>query len=1488
MPRNTKSSNRAVKRIQKALIRRKSNRHRTLSAESLEYRQLLAVTPIDFDAATGVVEITGSAGADWVRVEDTTPDQIEVTFRTGGETTRQQFSQSLIDLIVFNGDHGDDSFNNLTSISSTVDGGGGNDFLSGGIGADRLLGGAGNDVIYGNNGNDYIDGGEGDDRLYGQDGSDILYGQSGADRLEGGDQSDTLYGNEGDDILLGGLGNDTLRGHAGKDTIYGNHGDDTLTGGDDNDTIYGNDGNDYLDGEQGDDSLYGDAGADRLFGSSGDDRLEGGTENDLIYGHDGNDLLKGDTGNDILRGQSGNDVLYGGDGEDTLTGGDDNDKLYGNGGNDHLDGEQGDDSIYGESGADILLGSSGSDRLEGGEDDDLLYGHEGNDILKGGLGDDTLRGNAGEDILIGNDGNDTLTGGDHNDTLYGSAGNDFLDGESGDDSLFGDEGHDRLFGQSGNDRLEGGAGNDLIYGHAGEDTLLGNAGNDILRGQSGNDLLYGGDGDDLLTGEDDADTIYGGNGDDEINGGDGDDLLLGEAGRDYLFGELGSDRLEGGDDGDFIFGGHGDDNLRGGLGDDNLHGSDGIDLIYGNAGNDSVLGGSGNDLIFGGFGDDDIYGGLGDDLILGESGSDTLMGDGGNDRLEGGDDSDVILGGDGDDNLHGGLGNDTLQGSDGSDLILGNGGNDSISGGNGNDLLYGGDGDDIVLGNSGADKLYGEEGNDALAGHEGEDRLEGNAGNDLIIGGAGGDTLFGMSGEDLLIAAITVFDESEADLAQLLSHWSSNATYQERVAYLSGHDSIPYSLQIQATVFDDNVANTVWGGSDDDWMISATTNATYDPLGNYSPSAPDQHATHETGHHQHSTIVTDTLPVVEGFALIDSIDAMPDRSKQDIITQSLPHTDDPVKAKEHLRLFQLIRYADITHTAIADGNWSDPSIWQDGQVPSFDARVLVPIGVHVKVDAMITEEMFSVRVDGTLSFDTTKNTELRVDTIVVTRPGRFEMGNSNSAVGSNASARLVFTDNGEIDRSWDPFGISRGFISHGSVEVHGEHKTPFVEVGGSLPAGSTFIPLVSAPDNWQVGDKVAIAGTTSTSNQDEERTILSISGSQIEVAPLNYNHVSPATNMRFHVANLTRNAIMESEGSESSRRGHVMFMHNRDIAIHNAAFNKLGRTDKSVVLDDPEVNDQWQLIAGTGSNGRARYAVHFHRNGAIETGSPATVQGSVVNDSDGWGFVNHSSYVHVVDSIAFDVLGSGFVTETGDEVGLFARNLAMNLSGDGSGLDVSSRRTAQDFGFGGEGFWLQGPGVSVIDNVASGAAGGAFTYYMRGLNEFGYETEFAAANLLDSSIANGNETVLVRDVAPRPFHGNVAYASTAGLLSRYVLYQSTNGSKALFSNSIFWNNERGVHAPYAQNTTYQDIIIFHDATKKPNYGFDRNLVTKNIDLIDNQIIGYEVGLLVPATGTTLVSGGYYANEHNFVLGGGGTASRELIIEPTVVEAPYPW
>jgi hypothetical protein len=427
-----------------------------------------------------------------------------------------------------------------------------------------------------------------------------------------------------------------------------------------------------------------------------------------------------------------------------------------------------------------------------------------------------------------------------------------------------------------------------------------------------------------------------------------------------------------------------------------------------------------------------------------------------------------------------------------------------------------------------------------------------------------------------------------------------------------------------------------------------------------------------------------------------------------------------------------------------------------------------------------------------------------------------------------------------------------------------------------VTAGAQILTLTAAPVGWKTGDTLVVAGTTGGATQNEVRQILAISGSLVLLdQPLAYSHVSPA-GADVHVANVTRNAVIESESSALDRRGHVMFMHNINVNIGYAGFYRLGRTNKLQPINDPVVNADWSLQPGTGTNPRARYSVHFHRAGLSKTTSPAVVLGSAVVDSPGWGFVNHSSHVNMVNNVAFDVHGAAFTTEVGDEIGSFLGNLAIGSTG--SGEHVESRQYIGDFGHRGDGFWLQGVGVTVTNNIAAGNQGSAFIYYARALTENGVKKEFLSANLPDPSIAGGAPTIDVGKMPVTGFQNNIGYASGEGLAAWYLMEKDTAGRYSVLQNSVFWNNTVGVDLPYSHQTALDNLTVTYEKQgleATPWSGVRTNGLSREIIFNNLTVTGYETGILLPRRGSTVVNGGTLSNRYDILIYSG--AGRNALI-----------
>jgi Ca2+-binding RTX toxin-like protein len=161
----------------------------------------------------------------------------------------------------------------------------------------------------------------------------------------------------------------------------------------------------------------------------------------------------------------------------------------------------------------------------------------------------------------------------------------------------------------------------------------------------------------------------------------------------------------------------------------------------------------------------------------------------------------------------------SIDGGSGNDMLTGGSGRNVIMGGTGNDVLYGADGDDVLLGGDGNDDLFGGNGNDVLVGGDGNDVLEGGNGRDVLIGSRDNDTIRGGNDEDILIGGWTVHDNNVAALDAVMAIWKSSASFNSRVATLSGSGGL---LQGGVTVFDDDDNDNLNGNAGRDLIFGDT------------------------------------------------------------------------------------------------------------------------------------------------------------------------------------------------------------------------------------------------------------------------------------------------------------------------------------------------------------------------------------------------------------------------------------------------------------------------------------------------------------------------------------------------------------------------------------------------------------------------------------------------------------------------------------------
>lgn len=641
-------------------------------------------------------------------------------------------------------------------------------------------------------------------------------------------------------------------------------------------------------------------------------------------------------------------------------------------------------------------------------------------------------------------------------------------------------------------------------------------------------------------------------------------------------------------------------------------------------------------------------------------------------------------------------------------------------------------------------------------------------------------------------------------------------------------------------------------------------------------------------------------------------------------------------------LMKLVPTNGATHTAANSGSWFDPKTW-GGQVPGNNARVVIPKGVTVNYDGESNARLFTVRIDGDLSFDTRRDTRMLVDTMVVMSGGGLDIGTKANPVQANATTDIVFApvnpNQRMINKSWDTAQLSRGLITmHNSeVDVWGTEKTPYLTLKDHAKAGDRQLTFDQAvPSDWKVGDRIVLTGTTGRINwrdknrshednsffEDEVLTITGINGNRVTFShndvngnALRFDHSVPeGYGLEIYVANLTRNVRFSTEAGDNAQimeRGHIMFM-DQDVDFHNAGMYDMGRSNKD-------------RIANPNTNPRSRYPIHFHEtlrhaNGYNE--APARVTGNAIDGSPGWGYVIHGTKAVVEDNVSFDVLGAHYVTEDGDEIAEFRRNIAIKAVGAKTDpganllqLDRNERGRQRDVGVMGYGFWLDSPysAFALEDNIVASTNETAYLFYGHNDNEFiedkrdeNFKTptpglmEVPVSTLPPNlrHIAKGNNSIHAWKVPnPGPWSGNIAYNSESGAEVRGVLrddkgndsyFNLGHQTRATIDNMKVWGvRHLGLGLGYAAHINVENSLFLGDmenpvergkyfvgADKDGMYGHGIFLAknSRYVTLKNNRIEGFEVGAVVQQTqgqGLHLASeenfgpgqliGGYFAN-----------------------------
>lgn len=549
-----------------------------------------------------------------------------------------------------------------------------------------------------------------------------------------------------------------------------------------------------------------------------------------------------------------------------------------------------------------------------------------------------------------------------------------------------------------------------------------------------------------------------------------------------------------------------------------------------------------------------------------------------------------------------------------------------------------------------------------------------------------------------------------------------------------------------------------------------------------------------------------------------------------------PIPDEPVYAMAMPGL-ALAHYADATHFAVADGNWTTPGTWNTGVVPGPGDNAVILADRNIVFDDNSGARLGWVRVTGNLTCARSTDTLLFAENVITDPGSYFDWGREESPITANATIRLA--DNGDLDPASDATLLGRVFMNMGPCDFYGVRKSNYGRVAGYPVAGDATITLEAAPTNWNVGDQIVVAGTfyagwnsqgVFQGHEDEERTIAAIDGAVVTLdAPLVYNHDhGQADGKRTIVANYTRNIKVETENgatAETHRRGHMMFMHplSRLTAVEA---RWLGRTDKSFrSINDPA--DAGVITATTNLQGR--YPFHWHRQGFEQLG---WAHNCSVWTSPGVGMVHHSSWVDIEDCCTYATFGAGMFAEIGDEIGHWDRNAIIFCQGRRWSTSKNLKDTEipsaaayffYDHAAGGSGMYGRGRAVKMRDNIVA-SANECYSWLLRGLTDEAttIETRFLEGFMEDALDRAGRTTF---DRVPIHF-----FERNEGFAARTLMFIEKNSAAATqplstrFVDSVGWNLVKGVEIAYVGIYIFDNFeLIGRGGANSEGFGFSKNV-----------------------------------------------------------------
>jgi PKD repeat protein len=547
------------------------------------------------------------------------------------------------------------------------------------------------------------------------------------------------------------------------------------------------------------------------------------------------------------------------------------------------------------------------------------------------------------------------------------------------------------------------------------------------------------------------------------------------------------------------------------------------------------------------------------------------------------------------------------------------------------------------------------------------------------------------------------------------------------------------------------------------------------------------------------------------------------------------------------------------------GNWSDPTTWSLGRLPTTGDVVSVDPNTTVTYDLVSTSAIDTVviQTQGHLDFRTDINTQLMVTNLLVLAGGELQVGTVLNPISASVKAQIIFSDI-PINTTTDPAQYGHGLIALGKVTMCGATKSAtYVTLGTEAHARDSSLTLSQPVSGWQVGDRLVLPDSRQLTWEDrpdnpavtpsyqwETVTVAGVSADGLTItltAPLQFDHLGSrdangALTFMPYVGDLTRNVVVRSANAQGTR-GHVFFTGRADVDIQYAQFSGLGRTKVDPL--DNTTYDQSGNVTHVGTNEQDRYGVEFSHligpsNGQTDGYQYTFVGNSVFCPLDPmpfrWGIaINDSDYGLIQGNVLYNWAGAGIAAPKGTETGnVIADNYIVRITGNGSRPDD---RTDRDVGYEGAGLWFRGYENYVRGNVVADAPLG-YVFWANGL----WNAQIPTGRGADPSVSGQYQIVNMMDTPMAQFDDNEAFGGPMSV-ALAIWSLGTNGVNT-YSD--------------AATSTIHDMRIWN-VYEKGYYGYETNRLT-----IDGFIFRGDIAALLANQGPTALYSGDYVQK-DFLL-----------------------